>query len=192
MPTGPYATTEEFVSQFLEQTSRQNPGWFTFAVVDLTRPASPEDEEGELAGMMSFMDTSPVHLSTEIGCIVIFPEYQRTYVTTNAVGLMLRYALDSPEQGGIGLRRVQWKTSSANAASARTAERLGFRHEGVLRWHMIFKGGDGKHKVGNGKALPRDSPAGDYGRDTVILGLCWDDWEGGAREKVGGLMARRG
>lgn len=190
MPSGPYATTEEFVSQFLDKTSRQNIGWFTFAVIDKSRPGSAEDEEGELAGMMSFMDTTTVHLSTEIGCIVILPRYQRTHVTTNAVGLMLHFALDGPAVGGMGLRRVQWKTSSMNTPSIRTAARLGFQHEGVLRWHMTFRQGAEKHKVGNGRALPRDSPGGDYGRDTVILALCWDDWEAGMRDEIAKAMAR--
>ncbi|KAK0747565.1 acyl-CoA N-acyltransferase [Apiosordaria backusii] len=191
MASGPYTTTEEFVSQFLDKTSGSNPGWFTFAVIDKTRPRSAEDEEGELAGMMSFMDTSTLHLSTEIGCIVILPKYQRTHVTTNAVGLMLQFAFAAPEYGGMGLRRVQWKTSSMNTASIKTAERLGFRKEGVLRWHMVFRGGEERQKVGNGRVLPPGSGRGDYGRDTVVLGLCWDDWwEGGGREKVEGLMAR--
>lgn len=57
---------------------------------------------------------------------------------------------------------------------------------------MVFRGGDGKYKVWNGKVLFRDSLVGDYGRDIVILGFCWDDWEGGVREKVGGLMVRWG
>ncbi|KAK4202608.1 putative acetyltransferase [Triangularia verruculosa] len=191
MPLGPYTSTSDFVSSYLEKTSFPNPGYFTFAVIDLTRPASPEDSEGELAGMMSFMDTSTVHLSTEIGFVVVLPQYQRTHVTTNAVGLMLQYALDGPDRGGIGLRRVQWKTSSMNPASARAAERLGFRHEGVLRWHMVFRGGEEKGKVGNGRGLPPGGEKGDLGRDTVMMGLCWDDWEGGARKKVEGLMARR-
>ncbi|VBB77975.1 Putative acetyltransferase [Podospora comata] len=189
MPLGPYTSTSEFITQFLETTSFPQQGYFTFAVIDKTRPPSPEDEEGELAGMMSFMDTSPVHLSTEIGCIVILPQYQRTHVTTNAVGLMLRYALDGPEEGGIGLRRVQWRASAMNEASVRTAERLGFRREGVMRWHMVLRG---ETKVGNGRGVPRGAEEGEKGRDTVVLGLCWDDWEVGGRERVGGLMERRG
>ncbi len=240
MPMGPFDTQSDFVSQFLDGVSGPNPGWLTYAVLDKTRRASPStstsstsstsagnvsDEtdstgkgegEGEddyqLAGMMSFMNTSPVHLSTEIGCIVILPAFQRTHVTSNAVGLMLEYAFapsttspshtSSPspcpsagphEGGGMSLRRVQWNTSTQNKASLRVAERFGFRQEGVLRWYMVFKGGAKRHKVGNGRVLPSGSEEGDLGRDTVVLGLCWDDyWEGGAREKVLGAMARRG
>ncbi|KAK5657207.1 hypothetical protein OQA88_3265 [Cercophora sp. LCS_1] len=190
MPMGPFSTPDAFITQFLEKVSRPNPAWFTFAIIDKTRPPSPEDDEGELAGSIAYLDTNATHLSTEIGAIVILPKFQRTHVTTNAVGLLLQYALDGVDQGSLGLRRVQWKANSMNEASIRTAKRLGFRMEGVLRWQMVFPGGDEGGKIGNGQELPRGSKKGDYGRDSVILGLCWDDWEGGLREEVGKAMAR--
>jgi RimJ/RimL family protein N-acetyltransferase len=190
MPSGPYVTRAEFVSQFIEKISQPNPGWVTFAIIDKTRGPSAEDEDGELAGIVSYMNTSTVHLSTEIGFIVIPPPYQRTHVTTNAVGLMLQFALDGAERGGIGLRRVQWLASSMNNPSIRAAERLGFTREGVLRWHMMFRQGAQNGKAGTGRALPPGSDDGDFGRDTVVLGLCWDDWENGARHRVQELMAR--
>jgi RimJ/RimL family protein N-acetyltransferase len=191
MPSGPFSTLSEFLSQFLHKTSLPDPSFVTYAIIDKTRPHSPSDPEGELAGMMSFMDTSPVHLSTEIGYVVVLPNYQRTHVTTNAIGLMLQYALDSEEKGGLGLRRVQWKANERNEGSIKAAERLGFRREGLLRWHFVFRDGERKGKAGNGRALPRGSYKGDLGRDTVVLGICWDDWEEGAKEVVERVMARR-
>ncbi|OIW25532.1 acyl-CoA N-acyltransferase [Coniochaeta ligniaria NRRL 30616] len=190
MPLGPFATQAEFVEQFLQKTSGQNPEWLTLVVIDKTRSPSSADEEGELAGMMTFMNTSARHLSTEIGCIVVLPEYHRTHVTTNAVGLMLQCALSDPADGGMGLRRVQWTASSMNQASIRVAERMGFRREGVLRWHYVFRGGLQAGKVGTGRVLPQGSPEDDLGRDTVVLGLCWDDWQNGAKEVVQKAMSR--
>ena len=150
----------------------------------------PEDAEGALAGMVAFLRTSAMHLSTEIGGIVILSTFHRTYVTTNAVGLMLRCALAGVRDGGLGLRRVVWQASSMNAASIRVAERLGFRREGMLRWHYVFRNGVERHKVGNGRPLPPGSDEGDLGRDTVLLSLCWDEWEVGVREHVERAMAR--
>jgi RimJ/RimL family protein N-acetyltransferase len=190
MPLGPFTTKAEFVEEFLEKMSGQNPEWLTFAVIDKTRPPSSADEEGELAGMMTFMNTSIKHLSTEIGCIVVLPQYHRTHVTTNAVGLMLQFALSGHMGGGMGLRRVQWTASSMNAASIRVAERLGFQREGLLRWHYVFRNGLQTGKIGNGRALPQGSPENDLGRDTVVLSLCWDDWQNGAKDVVQKAMDR--
>jgi len=190
MPAGPFPTEASFDSNFLEKVSLPNPNFFTFAVIDKTKPPSSDDPEGELAGMMSFTNTSTIHLSTEIGYVLVFPAFHRTHVTTNAVGLMLQFALGGTLQRGLGLRRVQWQTSTMNAASIRTAERLGFRREAVLRWHIVFKDGVRNHKAGNGRALPAGSDEGDLGRDTVVLSLCWDDWEEGGREKVEEAMTR--
>ena len=187
---GPFATEADFVEEFLGKRSGQNPGWLTLAVIDKTRPFSQEDEEGELAGMMTFMNTSVEHLSTEIGCLVVLPKYHRTHVTSNAVGLMLQHALMATEDGGMGLRRVQWQANSMNLASIRVAERMGFLKEGLLRWHYVFRNGAQTAKVGNGRTLPGGSCESDFGRDTVVLGLCWDDWENGAREIVQKVMDR--
>ena len=190
IPSGPFDTKDEFVEGFLHGVSGQNPEWLTLAVIDKTRRPSSADEDGELAGMMTFMDTSARHLSTEIGFIVVLPEYHRTHVTTNAVGLMLEYALTAQAEGGMGLRRVQWKANSMNAASLRVAERMGFQREGLLRWHYVFRDGLHRGKIGNGRDLPKDSPAGDLGRDTVVLSLCWDDWLNGAKHVVQRAMSR--
>lgn len=189
MPSGPFATEAEFAT-FLQERSLGDPTFLTLAIIDKTQPPSAEDDEGALAGMMSFFDTSTVHLSTEIGYVVTLPPFRRTHVTTNAVGLMLQYAFSAEDNGGMGLRRVQWKANSVNAASIRVAERMGFGREGVLRWHMIFRDGVKKGKVGNGRPLPKGSRDGDVGRDTVVLGLCWDDWEEGVRQTVSELMGR--
>jgi RimJ/RimL family protein N-acetyltransferase len=105
------------------------------AIIDKTQPASAEDDAGELAGMLSYLNTPQptAHLSTEIGGVVILPSYQRTYITTNAVGLMLFNAFDTVHDGGLDLRHIEWRTSTMNPASARFAETMGFRRERVLR-----------------------------------------------------------
>ena len=164
-----------------------------YAVIDKTKPTpSPtNDQEGALAGVIGYLNSSVEHESTEIGFVIILPAFQRTHVTSNAIGLLLHYALDAPEQGGLGMRRVQWQANSVNGLSRKVAERMGFESEGVMRWHKIFKDGVARGKVGNGRGTPEGAEEGDLGRDTAIYRLCWDDWEDTGREKVRRVMGRK-
>ncbi|KAF7345860.1 Acyl-N-acyltransferase [Mycena venus] len=74
-------------------------------------------------------------------------------------------------------------------ASMRAAERLGFRHEGVPRWDHILRPGKAANRVD--VALRAGDPKPDSpGTDMVVYSLCWDDWEGGAREAVDKIMQR--
>ena len=123
--------------------------------------------------------------------MIVLQEFQRTHVASNAIGLLLQYALDPAEKDGLGLRRVQWECASENGPSMRVAERMGFVKEGVLRWHVVHWDGVARGKVGNRRGLPKGGGEGDLGRDTVIYGLCWDYWEGGERERVQAIMDRR-
>lgn len=165
-----------------------------FAIFDKTR--GKEGGEGELAGMLGYTNTSPENLSTEIAFVLVLPPYRHTHVTSNAVGLLMHYALDLPSPlsgpGGLGLRRVVWQANAVNEASIRAAERMGFRMEGIKRWDRVFHDGLSKGKVGNGRdGRVGEGREGDLGRDTAVLAICWDDWEGGGRERVDGVMNRR-
>ncbi|KAG1827367.1 GNAT family acetyltransferase [Suillus subaureus] len=192
MSSGPFETVQDFDTNFLGAVIHRDPGTVLFAIIDKTKPPSAADGEGELAGMISYMHSSSVNLSTEIGCVIILPPYQRTHVNSNAVGLLLQYALEVPSQGGLGLRRVQWQCSSVNAPSIRAAERLGFKKEAIMRWYRVYRGGKERGKVHNGRELPQgDLGEQDYGLDLVIFGYCWDDWEQGGRENIQAIMNRQ-
>ncbi|KAJ7015880.1 hypothetical protein C8F04DRAFT_1246752 [Mycena alexandri] len=134
---------------------------------------------------------STVHLCTEIGFVITLPRFQRTHVTSNAAGLLLRFALEPPAAGGLGLRRVAWTANIHNAGSIRGsgAPRVpqGGRYcagERVLPTSRTEDVGNG------GGARAGDPNHGCLGRDTLLLSLCWDDWEGGAREAVNAIMQR--
>lgn len=104
----------------------------------------------------------------------------------------MHYVLDLPERGGLGLRRLQWQANERNGASVRVAEKMGFRREGVVRWDRVVgehveRGGDSEG-VGARKGEPRAELGG---RHSVMLGICWDDWEGGGRERAEEVMRRR-
>ena len=99
MSPGPYETKEEFIQKFIEEMSNAKTDMLTYAVIDKTQPPSDEDEEGALAGMISYMSSSTVNLCTEIGFVIVLPPFQRTHVTTHAVGLMLQNAFISVGDG---------------------------------------------------------------------------------------------
>ena len=64
---------------------------------------------------------------------------------------------------------------------------MGFKREGVMRWHWILS--EDHARDGN---MPRktDKWPEKPGRDSILLSLCWDDWEDGARELVQKQMSK--
>ncbi|KAJ7489091.1 acyl-CoA N-acyltransferase [Mycena latifolia] len=179
LPWGPFASADDLLATLVLGRIQPDPGSVLFAVLDKTAPGGPQ-----LAGTIGLLDTSPANLSTEVGFVITLPRFQRTHVTSGAAGLLLRFALDT-----LGLRRVAWKANVQNAQSVRVAERMGFRREAVLRWERVLPAG--KTEGGNGGGVRAGDPKpGCLGRDTVLLSLCWDDWEGGAREAVNAIMQR--
>ncbi|KAF8149436.1 acyl-CoA N-acyltransferase [Crassisporium funariophilum] len=176
---------EEFDSMltFIESFIRSSPGSALFAIIDKTRPDADAQSSGSIAGMIGWQNGSMSNLSLEVGPVVILPAFQRTFVGTNAVGLLLKYAFDLPEDGGLAMRRVFWCADPANAASIGAAEKMGFVKEGVLRWMWILPIGK------KGKAVDGNRKEGD-GRDSAMLSICWDDWEAGVREHVVQRMKR--
>ncbi len=90
---------------------------------------------GEICGQASFLDINASMGSIEIGHIWFGPSLQRTRAATEALYLMIRYAMDD-----LAYRRMQWRCNSLNVKSRAAAKRLGFRFEGVSYNHMIAKG----------------------------------------------------
>ncbi|KAJ4480503.1 acyl-CoA N-acyltransferase [Lentinula edodes] len=183
---GPFVSTEQFVEQFWEKGMQVNPATTSFTILDKT---SPVNGEPAIAGLVSYINSSDQDACTEIGFVVILPKFQRTHVTSNMVGLLMHYALDLPEEGGLGLRRLQWVCNTKNAPSLKVAERMGFRFEGVLRWARVLP----PSKAIGYKAAPErkgDPRSGKGGRDSAYSSCCWDDWEGGVRDWVDKVMTR--
>jgi RimJ/RimL family protein N-acetyltransferase len=150
-----------------------------FAVIDKTRPASEANPDGRAAA-----------LSVEGSFLIVLPPFQRTHVATHAVGLFLHYALDTPDEGGLGLRRVQWQADPSSTASLNAAQRVGFRKEGTLRWASFVVDGDERGKMYNRRGCP---PYGDpkaRGRGSVYFSMCWDDSLERKRELVDERMAK--
>jgi len=169
----------------VELRVRRNPSWILFAIIDKARG-------GAMAGVIGLVNASAENLSAEIAWLLVFPEFQRTYVTSNAIGIMLQYAFELPTPGarhrGLGFRRVQWITHTANKLSHAAATRMGLKEEGILRWtYVLLEGAEG-----HGIPLREGDPLSPRpGRHSVLLAFCVDDWENGGREHVQRVIDRK-
>ena len=157
----------------VELVVRCNSSWILFAIIDKAR-------DGAMAGVIALINTSVENLSTEIAWLVVFPAFQRTYVTSNAVGIAMRYVLELPSPDlahgargrGLGFRRVQWTAHTANKPSHAVATRMGMKEEGVVRWARVLPEG----AEGNGIPLRDGDPLSPRpGWHNVLLALCADD-----------------
>ncbi|EPT05430.1 hypothetical protein FOMPIDRAFT_1034185 [Fomitopsis schrenkii] len=169
---------------------RKEPDDCVFAVYDRTRSPTGDNSaagDGVLAGVMALIHSSKVQKVTEFGLVLIFPAFQRTHVARTAAGLLLRYCLQTPSASppGLGLRRVSWSAHPRNKPSIGLAKRVGFKEEGVLRW--TFSLPDAEEQKREGNEVKRDGDEG-WGRDSVFLSICWDDWDQGGRAAVERLL----
>lgn len=125
LPVGPWGSEAEYTKVLRQQTARHEQIYYAI------RPA----KGGKACGQTSFLDIQPENGVIEIGSIWFGLTLRRTRSATEALYLMLRYAMDD-----LGYRRMQWRCNALNAASRAAARRLGFRFEGIFYNHMIFKG----------------------------------------------------
>ncbi|KAJ7591533.1 acyl-CoA N-acyltransferase [Mycena floridula] len=181
VPMGPFESLEDFLQFVTAKFHLQDST--LFAILDKTK--------GEvLAGLIGCLYGSANDLSVELGPVIVFPAFQKTFVASNAVGILLHYALDLPVDGGLGLRRVQWFANVMNTSSVRAAERMGFQREGIIRWARVLTP---QKSIGtNGKAIREGDPRGSdhSGRDSIVLSLCWDDWESQGRALTDAAIER--
>jgi RimJ/RimL family protein N-acetyltransferase len=124
LPVGPWGSEAEYTNVLRQQTARHEQVYYAI------RP-----DEGAPCGQASFLDIQPENGVIEIGSIWFGLTLRRTPSATEALYLMLRYAMDD-----LNYRRMQWRCNALNAASRAAARRLGFRFEGIFYNHMIFKG----------------------------------------------------
>ncbi len=174
LPYGPWPDVANFRAWLRGQAAAFERVWFTLRT----------QATGAAAGMATYLDINPLDGVIEIGGIWFTPELQRTRAATEALFLLLAYAMDD-----LGYRRMQWRCNSLNVKSRNAARRLGFRFEGVFYNHMIAKGRN---------------------RDTAWYSILDDEWPevreviqtwladsnfdaaGNARHSLYGLMQQRG
>ena len=179
-------TTLDDVLAKTEIFIRRLPACITFAIIDKARGDA-------LAGVVSLVNTTPAHLCSEIAWLIVFPEFRRSYVTSNAVGLLLNYCLELPDPPpgrprGLGFRRVAWAGRPEDRSSLMVAKRMGFKEECLLRWTWVLPEG----AEGNGIPIRDGDPMSQRpGRHSVMFSLCADDWESGGREHVQQMIDRQ-
>jgi RimJ/RimL family protein N-acetyltransferase len=199
-------TTLDEILTRIEVNVRREPMSILFAIIDKAHDGDGGGGGvggggGTLAGLVSLVNALPPRLSITIAWVIVFPERQRTYVASNAIGLLLRYCLDLPAGAaatgghpererpvGLGLRRVQWVSHTANVASHVIARRMGFKEEAVLRWTYVVPEG----VEGNGIPVRDADPMWPMrGRHSLLFAMCAEDWESGGREHVRRMIDRR-
>ncbi|KAF2102290.1 hypothetical protein NA57DRAFT_73719 [Rhizodiscina lignyota] len=184
----PIDTKEDFVREVYDKGFRTPTEDCLYVIFDKSAIKEEMNTSSKYAGVLSLNGTSPENAVTELG-VMVFPQFQRTHVTTNAIGLALLRLLDPPSAGGLGLRRVEWRTHTGNTASRTTALRMGFEFEGISRWHRAFA--DAKLGLPVGALEKRNGTKREAsGRHTANFSIVWDEWDE-KRPKVVELMARK-
>jgi RimJ/RimL family protein N-acetyltransferase len=108
---------------------------------------------------------------------------QRTHINTHANALLLRYAFEE-----LGLRRVQWRANTLNAASISAARRFGFKLEGVMEWHRVLSAGKIGLEIPAQQQLGR--PEAGPGRHSANMSITWERWAEDVGDSIARLMTR--
>lgn len=109
-------------------TAREQGGELPFAIV--------WKSTGEVVGTSRYDHIDVRHRKLEIGRTWIGESWQRTAVNSEAKYLLLRHAFEE-----LKCLRIQFVTDVANEKSFHALTRIGARVEGILRNHMIMRGG---------------------------------------------------
>jgi RimJ/RimL family protein N-acetyltransferase len=120
---GPFPSPDSFDTWFGERAAATDPMCFTALDAATNAPL----------GMVTLMRIAPEHGVVEIGNVWFIPEVRSTALTTEAIFILMRHAMEA------GYRRLEWKCDARNFASRRAALRLGFRFEGISFNHMVIK-----------------------------------------------------
>jgi RimJ/RimL family protein N-acetyltransferase len=92
--------------------------------------------QGTVLGTTRYMTISQADRNLEIGHTWLARRAWRTRVNTECKFLLLRHAFEK-----LKAIRVQLKTDARNARSRAAIERIGGKFEGILRNHMLVRGG---------------------------------------------------
>lgn len=92
--------------------------------------------DGELVGSTSYYDFVPKHRRIDIGATWYQPDTWGTPVNPECKLLLLEHAFEQ-----LRLQRVALITDSRNERSQAAIAKLGATREGVLRSHMVTRGG---------------------------------------------------
>ncbi|MGA2928314.1 MAG: GNAT family protein [Solirubrobacteraceae bacterium] len=125
-PRGARSPTRGWILSALETTDSGDD--VPFAILDAGT--------GEPLGATRFLEIRLDHLRVEIGWMWLARPAWRTGAGIEAKLLLMGRAFETA-----GFRRVEFKTDALNARSRAALEALGATFEGVMRKHMVVKGG---------------------------------------------------
>ena len=95
-----------------------------------------DKKSDKIVGSTRFASIDVNNRRAEIGWTWVHPDWQRTYVNTEAKLLMLTHAFEV-----WNCLRVELKTDALNEKSRNAILRIGARLEGIFRQHMITQAG---------------------------------------------------
>ena len=124
-----------FVGPFEKAEDYRHYAEVAAASTDPRHHAVIERKTGKALGTLALQRIDPAHGVIEVGAVTFSSRMKQTPMSTEAQFLLMRYVFDV-----LGYRRYEWKCDSFNAASRKTAERLGFSFEGIFRQAIVYKG----------------------------------------------------
>jgi len=124
------ATTRESMREYMEAAMAEAAQGVAMPFVTVDKASS------RIIGSTRFGNIDPFNRRVEIGWTWITPEFQRSYVNSEAKYLMLRQAFEVWD-----CVRVELKTDVLNSKSRAAMVRLGATEEGIFRKHMLAYGG---------------------------------------------------
>ena len=124
--TRDFAHTPESMKKYVDEALHQaeTGDAIPFVTIDKT--------SGRVIGSTRFANIDRANRHVEIGWTWITPEFQRTYVNSEAKYLMLTHAFEV-----WGCARVELKTDVLNSKSRNAMLRMGATEEGTLRKHVL-------------------------------------------------------
>ena len=98
--------------------------------------ATVEKTSGKAIGSTRFGNIDTANKRVEIGWTWITPQWQRSFVNSEAKYLMLKHAFEVWQ-----CNRVELKTDALNERSRNAILRLGAKQEGIFRQHVVTYSG---------------------------------------------------
>lgn len=117
--------TRQETHSYIQQLTQQK-GKYYYTII--------ENNSGMAMGTLALFNFDTRNGVVEIGNIHLTPAIKRTSVSTEAIFLLLSYVFDV-----LKYRRCEWQTDRLNSQGMVSAERLGFRKDGVLPNKQILK-----------------------------------------------------
>ncbi len=122
-----------------------------------------DKQTNEYAGCTRFYDIQPQYQSLQLGYTWYGEKFRATGLNRHCKFLLLQFAFEE-----LGMIRVEFRADANNARSIAAMKALGCLVDGILRSVMPLE--DGTR------------------RNTIVLSILKDEWEGGAKEALRGKL----